>query len=274
VKLACHASILGNRPWPEKFALLQEFGFDGVDVFGDMESVEVAEVRQLLASQPLQVGSVYGRLGSNGLLGATNRERSEGLDTLRRRIETAHTLGADAVVVVPVAGEPKFGLGLNGEAWVPLNVERMVLVALLQEILPEAEQAGVSLVLEPLNVRETHFLTDPVAGADICRAVEHPFLRTMVDTYHMDREGQDAEVKVRATAPHLKLVHLSDTDRNLPGFGSINFTPLFAALSSVSFNGWCGFEGRAPDNPQDIPTAGAFCRDGWKAAVAQSSKPA
>lgn len=274
MKLACHASILGSRSWPEKFALLQEFGFDGVDVFGDMEADEVADVRSLLHTHPLRVGSVYGRLGGRGLLGATVRERLEGLDSLRQRIEIAHTLGADAVVVVPVAGEPRLGVGLNGEAWQASHVERAVLVASLQEILPEAEQAGVSLVLEPLNIRETHFLTDPVAGADICHAVGHPFLKTMVDTYHMDREGQDAAAKVHGIAPYLKLVHLSDSDRNLPGFGTIDFQPLFSALAAVGFTGWCGFEGRAPDDPQDIRKAGTFCRDGWKTALGRSPKPA
>lgn len=260
MKLACHASILGSRSWRIKFELLEGFGFDGMDVFGDMEAVDVAEVQELLAAHQLRIGSVYGRLGALGLLGATLRERTEGLDTLRRRISTAHALGADAVVVVPAVGEARLGNQLNGNSWTPMDIEKAVLIALLQEILPEAEAAGVALVLEPLNSRETHFLTDPVVAAKICNAIGSSFVRTMVDTYHMDLAGQNAVEKIRSIAPCMKLVHLSDTDRNLPGFGAIDFQPVFDALAEVGFDGWCGFECRAPDDPEDIRKAAATCR--------------
>ena len=238
MKLSCFEMMLGDRPLAEKFALVQASGFDGIDLRGDLVRPRLRETRALIRQTGMKVPSVYGRL-TTPLLAKTVKERLAAMDLLRGRLADAAAVDADHLIVVPIFGEPRItvqrGQGVE-------EIELALLMVLLDELRAEAEAHQVSLVLEPLNRRETHLLVSPTQAAELTRALGSRWIGTMADTYHMDAEGQDATREIVCAADQLHLLHLSDRERRLPGSGGIDFAPILRQVASLGYTGFLGLE--------------------------------
>ncbi len=256
MKLSCHEMMLGDRPLAEKFSLARESGFDGLDLRGDLLEDRVAEAARLVRATGLPVPTVYGRL-QPPLVAKTLTERAESLTVLRSRLRDAERVGAQRVIVVPIFGAAQItvqrGRGVE-------EIEEALLLTLLDELADEARQRQVTIVLEPLNRHQTHLLTSPRATAQLTRQLGDA-VGTMVDTYHMDVEGQDSAEEIEGAFDQLRLVHLSDRDRTLPGTGALDFAPGLRKLRSLGYTGWYGFECTGPFTVQQLRESVQYVRD-------------
>lgn len=237
MKLSCHEMMLGDRPLTEKFRLAREAGFDGVDLRGDLLQGQVAEAARLVRETGLPVPTVYGRLRPP-LVAKTLAERAESLAMLRGRLRDAAQVGARRLIVVPIFGAARItvqrGQGVE-------EIEEALLLILLDELADEARRHQVTIVLEPLNGEQTHLLTSPRKTAALTRQLGEPVM-TMVDTYHMDAGGQDSVAEIEGAFDQLRLIHLSDRDRKLPGAGGLDFAAGLRKLRARGYAGWYGFE--------------------------------
>ena len=238
--LSCAEQMLGERALGEKLAVIRRAGFDGVDL--RWGTIAAAAARRALAADGFPVGAIYSQLRDPGLLSRGAAERATALEQLVERAEVAAVVGARCLIVVPIFGaaklrgfEPVVGL---------VELETALLLAMLGEVADRMAGLPLTITLEPLNRDETHFLTAPAAAAALCATLGSPRIGTMVDTYHCERNGQDIAAQIAAVGEHLALVHLSDTDRRLPGDGAIDFGPVLAALRRRGYRGWLGFECR------------------------------
>jgi len=248
MKLSCLHVMLGERPLSEAFSMVRDAGFDGIDLRGDLAAGAEDDIRSLSEQTGLRVPTVYGRI-TVPLLSATLPERAESMELVRTRLRTAQAIGADNVIVVPIFGEPRITADIgDGVA----ATEIAVLFTLLAELAPEAEAAGVRLVLEPLNRKETHLLTSPTATAELTRRFGSPWVQTMIDTYHTDLESQDPAVEFADAGDQVALLHLSDRNRSLPGEGGVDFAPLLHAADVADFGGWMGLECAGPYDVEQL----------------------
>lgn len=249
MKLSCFEMMLGDRPLSEKFAMVADAGFDAIDLRGDLLHDQVELAAKCAAELP--VATVYGRL--QPLLAAAVADRHAALDLLRTRLSDAAAVGATRLVVVPIFGPPAIQApDVEATEWALLAV-------LLSEVL--ADNPAVTMVLEPLNARETHFIRSPSRAAEFTRAIGHPRLATMLDTYHVDLEGQDAVAEASTVDDQLGLVHLSDRNRTLPGRGGIEFAPLVKHLADTGYDGYCGFECSGPFTVEDLAASVQWVRN-------------
>jgi sugar phosphate isomerase/epimerase len=237
VRLTCLESMLGDVDIGERFAMAQAAGFEGIDLRGDGVGDVAAEVRRLSDRTGLLVAAVYGRLGGP-LLARTAAERAAMVELIRSRLRDAASVGAGRLIVVPVFGAARLAVAD------PEPAELTLLSILLGELVEEAAAERVEIVLEPLNRQETHLLRSPAVGAEIARGVGSPWVGTMLDTYHADREGLDVVAELSAAGDRLRLVHLSDRKRRLPGEGGIDFAAVLRALAALGYDGYLGFECR------------------------------
>lgn len=246
--LSCAEQMLGDRPLDQKLAAIREAGFDGVDV--RWSTLADPAARATLAAADLPVGAVYSQLRDPGLLSRTAAARARALDALVERAMVAASVGARNLIVVPIFGPPHL------PDFAPIatvaSVETALLLAALNEIADRIADVPIVLAIEPLNAAETHLLTDPTTAATICTAIGSPRIATMVDTYHCARNGQDSAAQIAAVGDHLALVHLSDTDRRLPGEGAVDFRSPLAALRRCGYDGWLGFECRPGSTAEDL----------------------
>jgi len=116
----------------------------------------------------------------------------------------------------------------------------------LTELAPLAEEAGITLLLEPLNTLVDHpryFLDSARAGFAIVAEVGSPRVRLLYDVYHMQiMEGNVTET-LRRHLPLVGHVHVADVPgRHEPGTGELNFRNILRSLAEGGYAGTVGFE--------------------------------
>ena len=109
-----------------------------------------------------------------------------------------------------------------------------------------AEEAGVTLYLEPLNISTDHpgnFLRDTQTAAELVRLIGSPRLKVLYDIYHMQlNEGRLCDT-IRQYADTFGHVHAADAPgRREPGTGEIAFPRVYKALEAAGYTGLVGYE--------------------------------
>jgi sugar phosphate isomerase/epimerase len=110
------------------------------------------------------------------------------------------------------------------------------------DLVPVLEETGTVVALEPLAPSETNVLN---TAAETCRLIERigsPHVRLHLDVKAMSSEAVPLPAIIRASAPHLEHFHANDANLRGPGFGAVDFGPIFAALRGVSYPGWVSVE--------------------------------
>lgn len=168
--------------------------------------------------------------------------------------------GALNIILVPVFGPPR--LRVPGSEEEIAALERGLLVVSLNEIRETLGDVPITVVLEPLNRGETHFLVRPTVAAGICAQAgsEDGRIATMVDTYHCFQEGLEIADEIKGTRDHLALLHYSDSARGLPGEGAVDFGAATAALAGIGYEGWIGWECRQIVTDEDVEALAASVR--------------
>ncbi|NBC35095.1 TIM barrel protein [Novosphingobium sp. FSY-8] len=118
-------------------------------------------------------------------------------------------------------------------------------VTALRAAADAAEEAGVTLLLEPLNTRlfSAMYLVSTTLGLDLVEAVNSPNLRLLYDVWHSACMGEDM-AQVLAGRIHLVAhVQVADMDaRNEPGTGSLDWGQIMQTLSDLGYAGAIGLE--------------------------------
>jgi len=122
---------------------------------------------------------------------------------------------------------------------------------------------GVTLVVEPLNQKETNFIINVTEGAEVVRAAAHPNVKLMADLYHMVMEDEPFSV-LDPVADILAHVHVADTGRFAPGTGQYDYPSFFAALHRIGYKGLVAAENTWHDFPTEGAPSVAFLHDQWR----------
>lgn len=101
---------------------------------------------------------------------------------------------------------------------------------------------GVTLCMEPLTTAETNFVTTAAEGAELVARVDHPHFRLHLDTKAMSSEATPIPNLIRTFGPQTAHFHANDANLLGPGFGEIDFVPIFKALKEVGYKGWVSVE--------------------------------
>ena len=117
-----------------------------------------------------------------------------------------------------------------------------------------AGKYGMIVALEPLNPRETNFLTTVAEGIALCKKVNNPHGKCLADFYHISRSGETLDA-VRAGKDWIVHTHLADPDRDMPeSEADIAICRQWAqALKDCGYEGRMSLEGHfAADFEADI----------------------
>jgi sugar phosphate isomerase/epimerase len=139
--------------------------------------------------------------------------------------------------------------------------DREVLLDGLTQLGEHAKAEGVSLYLEPLNRYEDHMVNRLDQAVDLVRAVDLPSVQVVADTYHMNIEEDDPAQALRAAAPYLGHVQVSDSNRFQPGAGHLDWAGVLGALADVGYQGYLAVECRLRGEPSAaVASIPAFLR--------------
>jgi D-psicose/D-tagatose/L-ribulose 3-epimerase len=96
---------------------------------------------------------------------------------------------------------------------------------------------GLTLGLEPCNRYETYLLNTGRQAVALIERIGEPNLFVHLDTYHMNIEEKGLEAAIVETGPHLRYIHLSESDRGVPGTGTVDWDGVFRGLARIKFGG-------------------------------------
>ncbi len=139
----------------------------------------------------------------------------------------------------------------NELAEVPHSVQHQAVVQALKAAAPVAEDAGITLVLEPLNVLVDHkgyFLVTSTEGFEIIDEVASPNVKLLFDIYHQQISEGNLSLNLLENLDKVGHIHTA----NHPGRielskGEINYPFLLQAIKDSSYAGYVGLEYKASD---------------------------
>jgi sugar phosphate isomerase/epimerase len=253
MKIACQNPLAGPGTFTEQFQRLKDWGFEGVEISSwdkqdgcrckKLLSLE-SEIAQAMDRTGLPVTSICGGVHFE-FLDAEPAKRDADVERLRNVLRLAGRLGANGVIMVPV-----FHRHIHGVVPPPdlspwktsVELQKELLLVHLKELARVAQQAGTSVILEPLNRYEAPWFNRLEHGAEMCERVKSRHVGFMADFFHMNIEETDPPAAILKHGRHLNHVHLADNTRMQPGTGTTNFKAGFAALRKIGFKGAMAFE--------------------------------
>lgn len=193
---------------------------------------------ELLAEHGMRVSNL---LWAGGFTGSDGRTFREGVDDAIEAIELAQLLDAECLVVYSGATA----------GHIHKHARRLFLEA-LDQLLPVAAAANVTLALEPMypDCSEpwtiTPSLDDTLDVLDHCNSA---YLKLVFDTYHMGFEPGMVE-RLGELVPHIAVVHLADglqapgveQNRCRLGRGVLPLEEMVAALGEHGYDGFFDIE--------------------------------
>ncbi|MEW6356903.1 MAG: sugar phosphate isomerase/epimerase family protein [Planctomycetota bacterium] len=115
-------------------------------------------------------------------------------------------------------------------------------VACYKEIMPLAEDLGVTVAVEPINRFENYFINVIDDVLELIEDVGSPNLRAQLDTFHMNIEEKDSPAAIMRAGKKLAHFHVSESDRGVPGTGQVDWAGCFKALKAINYDGCLAVE--------------------------------
>ena len=193
------------------------------------------------------------RLDANGLklvlhnLPAGNWEAGErGIACHPDRIEEFRTGVATAITYAKALGVGQLNcLAGKAPAGVSDAVLRQTLVANLAYAAHELKQAGLRLLMEPINTFDIpgFYVSGTAQALALLDEVGADNAFVQYDIYHAQRMEGELAATMQKQLARIGHIQLADNPgRNEPGTGEINYPFLFAHLDRIGYDGWIGCE--------------------------------
>jgi sugar phosphate isomerase/epimerase len=113
---------------------------------------------------------------------------------------------------------------------------------IFRHAMPAVSDAGVTICMEPLSPAETDFITTCAEGERLVQAVNHPAFRLHLDVKAMSSEPTPITDLIRRYGAAAGHFHANDVNLRGPGFGDVDFVPIFRALRDSGYQGWVSVE--------------------------------
>jgi sugar phosphate isomerase/epimerase len=244
--LAICNETFGDWPFDQAFALAAECGYQGLEIapftisnyVTDIPAARRAEVRRQAEKVGLQIVGLHWALAKTQGFLVTSPDAE-----VRKR--TAAYLGELARFCADLGGKILV-FGSPQQRNIPPGISReqgMNYAAnVFQAVMPAMEKNGVVVALEPLSPKTTNFLTTAAEGAELVRRVGSPHCRLHLDVLAMSSETIPIPELIHKYRSILVHFHANDANGQGPGFGKVDFAPIFRALAEIAYPGWVSVE--------------------------------
>ena len=214
------------------------------------------------------------RLDAHGLtlvlhnLPAGNWEAGErGIACHPDRVDEFRTGVGTAISYAKALGVSQLNcLAGKAPAGVSESVLNETLVSNLRFAAAELKQAGLRLLIEPINTFDIpgFYLTGTAQAVAVLDAVGADNAFVQYDIYHAQRMEGELAATMQKQLGRIGHIQLADNPgRNEPGTGEINYPFLFAHLDRIGYDGWIGCEYK----PATTTQAGL----GWRQALVNAA---
>lgn len=235
----------------EKLPLLEKAGYDYMEfALSSLEKrsdEEYAEFVKLVDASPLQVEAFNGFFPGDIALVGPEVDMERIAAYTEKALRRAARLGGK----VAVLGS---GKSRNIPEGFPFETAYRQFCQVFDLCATIAGRYGITVALEPLNPKETNFLTTVAEGIALCKAVNNPHGKCLVDFYHVSQSGESLDA-IREGHDWIVHTHLATPSRYMPeSEEDIAVCRQWAqALKDCGYEGRMSLEGHfAADFEEDI----------------------
>ena len=205
---------------------IAKMGFDGVELYVDIERVSPQDVKQIFADRGLEIFSLT---PSNVDLASSDRhQRREAIDYYKKSIDYGAELG-QPIIICHEYIQNQFGNTYLG------SLE--LLAESCREIALYARQAQLELGFEPLNRYLCRFILTSTDARSLLAQVNVSNMTIVLDAFHMNLEEDDPVKAIERCGNKLSLYQIADSNRKGIGLGHTDFTSHFTALDAINYTG-------------------------------------
>ena len=261
LKLSFQEKTAPGESLNERFDYMENLGIVGFEPGGRNLAARINEFQQALRGRNIKVSAICA--GFDGFILAEDPAVKAQFDsTMRDIIAAAGELGSTGVIMVPAFNRQ--------EPVKPHTLEtREYLCEQMHELGEYALKHNTTVILEPLNRREAHYLRQVADAAAICRDSKSAGVMCMGDFWHMQEETSDYAAFM-AAGQYLQHVHVASRgNRKMPGEdGELdNYVEGMRALKQLGYDKYISFEcGTNGDRNVTVPAAVELLRAQWKLA--------
>jgi len=256
-RFAANLTMLFNEvPFLGRFERAAQAGFTAVE-FLFPYAWTPAEIRQRLDAHGL-------KLVLHNLPAGDWEAGERGIACHPDRVDQFRAGVARAIEYAQVLGVPQLNcLAGKAPAGVSAEVLRQTFIANLRHAAAELKQAGLKLLIEPINIFDIpgFYLSRTDQALAILDEVGADNAFVQYDIYHAQRMEGELAATVEKHLARIGHIQLADNPgRNEPGTGEINYGFLFAHLDRIGYDGWIGGENK--------PAATTEAGLGWRQRLA------
>ena len=235
MKFSANLGFLWNdRPLPAAIRAAKAAGFAAVECHWPFD-MPAEEVKAALDETGLAMLGLNTRRGDTGT-------GDNGLSAIPGRAAEARAAIDEAVAYATVLGTPNIHV-MAGFA--DGNAAHETFVANLQYACAQADQHGITILIEPLNKYDApgYFLTTTEQALAIIGAVGAPNLKLMFDCYHVQLMEGDLTHRIEALLPWIGHIQFASVpDRGPPDHGEINYDHVFEVTRQLGYDAPLGAE--------------------------------
>ncbi len=259
LKLSFQDGIAPGKNPEERFDFMEEHGIEGFEPKGTDILNNTGKIQNLLRYRNIKISAV--KSGYRGFLFSSDHSvRNKHGNIIREMIAAAGELKATGVIIIPGTGKK-----------VPGNFKKSDFFKYsLEELSTLAEYAtkhDTTIILKPVNRKESSFINTIAQTAEICRSVNLKGLRCMGDFWHMTLEETSDMDAIISGGEFLNHFHIaSRKSRFLPGTDGYDddYTEAFRGLKKINYRGYislvCGISG---DRNLTVPSSVSLIESQW-----------
>lgn len=224
--------ILTEIPFLERMERVKRLGYLAFE-FWEWKNKDVEAILRKKNELGLEIATI---MGSGWKHMNSEDARKTFVSEIQASLATAKRLGVKTLIVTTGFEDKR----------IPRAEQHANYVAALKTAAPFAEQAQVTLVLEPLNTKVDHpgyYLQTAKEGFEMIDEVGSSALKMLFDIYH--HQIMEGNIIQDITRNISKIAHFHVADvpgRHEPGTGEINYANVFRAIAATGYQGFVGLE--------------------------------
>jgi len=244
----CIDAVMRENDLTQSLTAIQKLGI-GAFEFWAWWNKDIGQLAKLKQKLDLEVVTFCTKFVS--LVDASKRE--EYITGLRESIEVAQQL--DCKRLITQVGNEIPGMSRK--------VQRQHLIEGLKACVPLLEQSGITLLMEPLNIKVDHkgyFLYRSDEAFEIIAEVESNHVKILYDIYHQQITEGDLINTITQNLDKIGHFHAAGhPGRHELGNGEINYKAVFEAIRKAGYDGYVGLEYFPLSDPEaGIAEAGSY----------------
>jgi 5-keto-L-gluconate epimerase len=234
--------LLFSGDMEEGLKNVSSLGFNGVELsLLDSGALDQAWIIDKIKNYKLSVytiatGQTYYTDGYS-LYNIEEDKREKTIERIKAHIDFASRLGA-MVIIGGIRGRTT---GEAGESKITIKQKDDGKSA-LDKCVNYAQKKRITLLLEPINRYETNIINTLEEGVKLIEEIGSENLRLLPDTFHMNIEEKSIEESILKYKSHIGYIHFSDSNRQAPGLGHLDFKKIISTLVKMNYRNAIGIE--------------------------------